>query len=74
MADNIEDLVRKIFLKISLAIALSNLVVAVFIKAYIDKVDDAEIISTVAASCLPCLPSLLTGLTNSFTGLDQVHW
>ena len=70
MAYNLEDLVRKTFLNISLAIALSNLVVAVTIKAYIDKVDQATIIFAIMASCLPCLPSLLIGLTNSYTGLE----
>ena len=74
MAYCIEDLVRRTFSNIQGAIALSNLVIAVTIKAYIDKVDDAEIIATIVASYLPRLPSLLTGLTNSFTGLDQVHW
>ena len=70
MAYIIDDLVRKTFVGIFQAITLANLVVAVTIKAYVDKADDATIISTIVASSLPCLPALLIGLTNSFMGLE----
>ena len=70
MAFEISVLVYETFLQLSLAIALSKLIVAVTIKAYIDRLDNDAIASTISAACLPCLPLLLNGLTNSFTGLE----
>ena len=49
-------------------------VVAVTIKTYGESVDDTDIISAIMASCLPCLPSLINGLSNNFTGLESVNW
>ena len=70
MAYNIEELVQKTFFRICLAISLSELVVAVTVKAYIDRTDHDTILSVITAACLPCIPSLLTGLTNRFSGLE----
>ena len=70
MVYNIEDLVREIFFQICLAIQFSEIMVAVTVKAYVDRVDHATILSHIMAACLPCLSSLLTGLTNGFAGLE----
>ena len=72
MAYNIEELVRKTFFQICLAISLSELVIAVTVKVYIDRSDYDVILFIITAACLPCLPSLLTGLTNDVSGLEKV--
>ena len=68
MAYNIEDLVQESFVRICSAMVLSEIVVVVTIRAYVNKVDHDAILSIFKAACLPCLPSLLVGLTNGFTG------
>ena len=70
MAHNIEEFVRKSIFQICLAISLSELVTAVTVKVYIDRSDHDAILSIITAACLPCLSSLLTGLTNGFSGLE----
>ena len=70
MAYNIEDLVQGSFVRICSAMVMSKILVAVTIRAYVNKIDHDAILSLIKAACLPCPPSLLTGFTNGFTGLE----